>query len=49
MRFLPVMDVELMRRLDRLLGNAACNVLATAHQLRKPFTSVDREVRNIAR
>jgi ADP-heptose:LPS heptosyltransferase len=42
------MNVELMRRLDKVLGNAACNVLATAHQLRKPFTSVDREVRNIA-
>jgi ADP-heptose:LPS heptosyltransferase len=42
------MDVELMRRLDSLLGNAACNVLATAHQLRKPFVSADREVRNIA-
>jgi ADP-heptose:LPS heptosyltransferase len=32
------MDVELMRRLDRVLGDAACNVLATAHRLRKPFT-----------
>ncbi len=42
------MDVELMRRLDKVLGNAACNVLATAHQLRKPFTSTDREVKNIA-
>ncbi|MBA3461272.1 MAG: glycosyltransferase family 9 protein [Deltaproteobacteria bacterium] len=28
-----------MRRLDRVLGDAACNVLATAHRLRKPFTS----------
>jgi len=37
-----------MRRLDKLLGNAACNVLATAHQLRRPFTRTDREVRNIA-
>ena len=37
-----------MRRLDRLLGNAACNVLATAHQLRKPFTRPNAEVRNIA-
>jgi ADP-heptose:LPS heptosyltransferase len=37
-----------MRRLDKLLGNAACNVLATAHQLRKPFTNTDREIRNIA-
>jgi ADP-heptose:LPS heptosyltransferase len=42
------MDVQLMRRLDKLLGNAACNVLATAHQLRKPFAPVDREIRNIA-
>ena len=33
------MDVELMRRLDRVLGDAACNVLATAHRLRKPFVS----------
>jgi ADP-heptose:LPS heptosyltransferase len=42
------MDVQLMRRLDALLGNATCNVLATAHQLSKPFTTPDREVRNIA-
>ena len=48
MRFLAPMDVELMRRLDSLLGNAACNVLATAHQLRKPFVRADREIRNIA-
>lgn len=48
MRFLAPMDVALMRRLDRLLGNLACNVLATAHQLRKPFTAVDREVKNVA-
>ena len=26
-----------MRRLDRVLGDAACSVLATAHKLRKPF------------
>ena len=31
------MNVELMRRLDRILGDAACSVLATAHRLRKPF------------
>jgi ADP-heptose:LPS heptosyltransferase len=48
MRFLRTMNVELMRRLDKVLGNAACTMLATAHQLRKPFTSVDREVKNIA-
>jgi ADP-heptose:LPS heptosyltransferase len=42
------MDVELMRRLDKVLGNAACNVLATAHQLRKPFFRTRREVKNIA-
>ncbi|HVK86712.1 MAG TPA: glycosyltransferase family 9 protein [Kofleriaceae bacterium] len=28
-----------MRRLDRVLGDAACSVLATAHRLRKPFAS----------
>jgi ADP-heptose:LPS heptosyltransferase len=37
-----------MRRLDKLLGNAACNVLAVAHQLRKPLGAADREVKNIA-
>jgi heptosyltransferase-2 len=42
------MDVELMRRLDKVLGNAACSVLATAHQLRRPFAQARREVRNIA-
>jgi ADP-heptose:LPS heptosyltransferase len=42
------MDVELMRRLDKVLGNAACNVLATTHQLRKRFVGTDREVKNIA-
>jgi ADP-heptose:LPS heptosyltransferase len=42
------MDVELMRRLDKVLGNAACSMLATAHQLRKPFVQTAREVRNIA-
>jgi ADP-heptose:LPS heptosyltransferase len=42
------MDVELMRRLDKVLGNAACSMLATAHQLRKPFAAVDRAVKNIA-
>jgi len=47
MRSQTPMNVELMRRLDKVLGNAACSVLATAHQLRKPFTSVEREVRNI--
>ena len=31
------MNVELMRRLDRILGDAACSALATAHRLRKPF------------
>src|SRR6185295_2303855 len=41
------MDVELMRRLDRLLGDAACSVLATAHRIRKPFTAV-RPIRKIA-
>jgi ADP-heptose:LPS heptosyltransferase len=48
MAFLPTMDVELMRRLDRVLGNAACSMLATAHQLKKPFAAPRREVRNIA-
>ncbi|TMQ06108.1 MAG: glycosyltransferase family 9 protein [Deltaproteobacteria bacterium] len=41
------MDVELMRRLDRVLGDAACSVLATAHRLRKPFTT-PRPVRKVA-
>jgi ADP-heptose:LPS heptosyltransferase len=41
------MDVELMRRLDRVLGDAACSVLATAHRIRKPFAS-PRPVRKIA-
>lgn len=48
MAFLAPMDVELMRRLDKVLGNAACSVLATAHQVRKPFFKTQREVRNIA-
>jgi ADP-heptose:LPS heptosyltransferase len=42
------MDVELMRRLDKVLGNAACSVLASAHQLRKPFVRGDRPIKNIA-
>ncbi len=37
-----------MRRLDKVLGNAACSMLATAHQLRKPFAQTRREVKNIA-
>jgi ADP-heptose:LPS heptosyltransferase len=41
------MNVELMRRLDTLLGDAACSVLATAHRLRKPFVT-PRPVRKIA-
>jgi len=36
-----------MRRLDRVLGDAACSVLATAHRIRKPFTA-PRQVRKIA-
>lgn len=36
-----------MRRLDRILGDAACSVLATAHRLRKPFVA-KRPVRKIA-
>ena len=36
-----------MRRLDRVLGDAACSVLATAHRLRKPFVAA-RPVRKIA-
>ena len=42
------MDVELMRRLDKVLGNAACNVLATTHQIRKRFVGEPREIKNIA-
>ncbi len=41
------MNVELMRRLDRILGDAACSVLATAHRLRKPFTAT-QPIRKIA-
>src|SRR3954471_11717575 len=40
------MDVELMRRLDRVLGDAACSLLATAHKIRKPFTE-NRPIRKI--
>jgi len=40
------MDVALMRRLDRVLGDAACSVLATAHRLRKPFAEA-RPIRKI--
>lgn len=36
-----------MRRLDRLLGDAACNVLATWHRVKKPF-SRPRKVQRIA-
>jgi len=36
-----------MRRLDRVLGDAACSVLATAHRFRKPFVAT-RPVRKIA-
>lgn len=35
-----------MRRLDRVLGDAACSVLATAHRLRKPFVTA-RPIRKI--
>src|ERR1041384_3200435 len=41
------MNVELMRRLDRVLGDAACSVLATAHRFRRPFTQ-PRQVRKVA-
>jgi len=40
------MNVELMRRLDRVLGDAACSMLATAHRLRKPFVT-NRPIRKI--
>lgn len=36
-----------MRRLDRVLGDAACSVLATAHRLRKPFVAM-RPIKKIA-
>lgn len=36
-----------MRRLDRVLGDAACSVLATAHRLRKPFVET-RPIKKIA-
>jgi ADP-heptose:LPS heptosyltransferase len=42
------MDVDLMRRLDKVLGDAACSVFATAHQLRKPFTDQSRPIKSIA-
>lgn len=42
------MDVELMRRLDKVLGDAACSVFATAHRIRKPFTNPDRPIKSIA-
>ena len=35
-----------MRRLDRVLGDAACSMLATAHRIRKPFTTA-RPIRKI--
>src|SRR5262245_10118240 len=41
------MDVELMRRLDRVLGDAACSVLATAHRIRKPFLAT-RPIKRVA-
>src|SRR5207344_681827 len=41
------MDVELMRRLDRVLGDAACSALATAHRIRKPFVAA-RPIKKIA-
>jgi ADP-heptose:LPS heptosyltransferase len=40
------MDVELMRRLDRVVGDAACSLLATAHRIAKPFTAA-RPIRKI--
>lgn len=36
-----------MRRLDRVLGDAACSALATAHRIRKPFTQL-RPIKKIA-
>jgi heptosyltransferase-2 len=41
------MEVELMRRLDRVLGDAACSVLATAHRIKKPFVT-PRPIKKIA-
>jgi ADP-heptose:LPS heptosyltransferase len=43
------MDVELMRRLDRVLGDAACSLLATAHRVRKPFAAATRRPQAIQR
>lgn len=37
-----------MRRLDKVLGDAACSVFATAHQLKKPFTDPNRPIKSIA-
>lgn len=36
-----------MRRLDRVLGDAACSMLATAHRLQKPFAK-SRPIKKIA-
>ncbi|MGE0867982.1 MAG: glycosyltransferase family 9 protein [Kofleriaceae bacterium] len=36
-----------MRRLDRVLGDAACSVLATAHRIRKPLAGT-RPIKKIA-
>jgi ADP-heptose:LPS heptosyltransferase len=41
------MNVELMRRLDSVLGNAACRVFATAKQAARPFTK-PRDIKKIA-
>jgi ADP-heptose:LPS heptosyltransferase len=42
------MDVKLMRRLDRVLGDAACSMLATAHRLGRPFRTVKPTIDEIA-
>lgn len=41
------MNVELMRRLDKLLGNAACSAFALAHQVSKPFVDLNKPIKKI--
>jgi ADP-heptose:LPS heptosyltransferase len=45
---IPVaVNVELMRRIDAVVGNLACSVLATAKQVQAPFLRPRSEVRKI--
>ena len=42
-----MMDVKLMRRLDSVLGNAACTMFGLAKQARRPFAK-PREIKRVA-